>query len=275
MCARYLLADRSVDPLTLASLRFAGGGGILLAVGLIWRRPELLALRWRDAGQCALMALLGIVGMCVLLFYGQQTTGAINSSIIMQVNPVFIVIMGVFIGERLKPAVVSGVVISLAGTLLVMGVLDGRGLNLAFGRSAGDMLVLGSALCWAMYAVFSKKLVLRLGGYSATTWVMVAGALELLALQLCLPLEHRWPDAPRHWTAIAYLAVFPTAVGFLAWYEAMRLIKLSLLNVMQYLTPVCAIMLAWVLLGERLSLWQWLGALVVLAGVGLVSWRRQ
>lgn len=274
VCARYLLAEGSVDPLTLAGLRFAGGGGMLLAAGLIWRRLELLALRRRDAGQCALLALLGIVGMCVLLFYGQQTTGAINSSVIMQTNPVFIVILGVLIGERLTPVAAAGVIVSLAGTLLVMGLLDGGRLHLALGRNRGDLLVLASALCWALYAVFSKGLVLRMGGYAATTWVMVAGAMELAALHLFLPVEHHWPEAPRHWAAIAYLAVFPTAVGFFAWYEAMRLIKLSLLNVMQYLTPVFAIFLAWVLLGESLSGWQWTGAAVVLAGVGLVSWRR-
>jgi len=205
------------------------------------------------------------------LFYGQQTTGAINSSIIMQVNPVFIVILGVLIGERPTPAGVAGVIICLVGILPVMGLVDEHGLHLTLG-CRGDIFVLAGALCWAVYGVFSKGLILRLGGYAATTWVMVAGALELLALQLFLPVDHYWPDAPRYWAAIVYLAVFPTAVGFFAWYEATRLIKLSLLNVMQYLTPVFAIVLAWVLLGERMSVWQWVGAGIVLSGVGLVSW---
>lgn len=252
-------------------LRFVGGGALLLAVGLIWRRSELLCLRWRDAMQCAGLAMVGIVGMCVFLFYGQQTTGVINSSVLMQVNPVFIVLLGMFAGERLKAANFVGVLISLFGTMLVMGMLDSQGLHVTLGRNRGDLLVLASAFCWAVYGVFSKGLVMRLGGYSATTWVMVAGALELVILQMVLPVEFQWPQAPRHWAAIAYLAAVPTAIGFFAWYEAMRLIRLSLLNVMQYLTPAFAIMLAWFLLGERLSGLQWVGVGIVMTGVVLVS----
>jgi len=64
-----------------------------------------------------------------------------------------------------------------------------------------------------------------------------------------------------------YVAVFPTAVAFFAWYEAMRRIELALLNVMQYLTPVFTIVLASMLLHERLAACQWLGVALVLGGV--------
>jgi drug/metabolite transporter (DMT)-like permease len=271
VCSRYLIGGRSVDPFTLATLRFSGGGLLLLAAGLIWRRGEILALRWRDALQCALLAVFGMGGMCVFLFYGQKTVGAIDSSILMQVSPVFIVILGLFVGERMTWVGVGGLGLSFVGTLLVMGVLDRQGLHLTLSHGAGSLLIIASALCWAVYAVFSKGLVARLGGYAATTWVMLAGALELFVLQLVLPVAHQWPDTTHRWLAIAYLAVFPTAVGYLAWYEAMRLIRLSLLNVMQYLTPVFVIVLAWMLLGERLSVGQWVGAAIVLGGVWLVS----
>jgi len=273
VCSRYLLADRSVDPFTLATLRFAAGGLLLLAAGLIWRRKEILSLRWKDALQCALMALFGMGGMCVFLFFGQQDVGAINSSILMQVSPVFIVILGVLIGERMTWVGLVGVLVSFWGTLLVMGVLDIDGLHLSLSQGCGNFLIVASALCWALYAVFSQGLVVRMGGYAATTWVMIAGALELLVLQLLMPVAPHWPTTLHHWLAIAYLAVFPTALGYFAWYEAMRLIRLSLLNVMQYLTPVFVIFLAWILLGERLLLVQWMGAAIVLMGVWMVSCR--
>ena len=273
ICSRYLLADGRVDPFTLATLRFTGGGVLLLAAGLIWRREEILALRRTDAAQSALLALFGVGGMCVFLFCGQESIGAIDSSILMQVSPVFIVILGLFIGERMRWVGVAGLFFSFLGTLLVMRVLDRQGLHMTLSHSGGSLLTIASALCWAIYAVFSKGLVARLGGYAATTWVMLAGALELLALQLLLPVAHQWPDTPQRWMVVAYLVVFPTALGYLAWYEAMRLIRLSLLNVMQYLTPVFVIILAWGLLGERLSPGQWVGAAIVLTGVCLVSYR--
>lgn len=103
---------------------------------------------------------------------------------------------------------------------------------------------------------------------------MLAGTLELVVLRLVLPVEINWPDTAGQWAAVGYIGLFPTAIAFFAWYEAMRLIKLSLLSVMQYLTPVFTLLLAWTFLGERMNLWQIAGIVVVLAGIALVSWRR-
>lgn len=74
-----------------------------------------------------------------------------------------------------------------------------------------------------------------------------------------------------HWNVIIYLAVFPTAVAFFAWYEAMDKIELSLLNVMQYLTPGFSVALAWMLLNETFNLLNAIGMLFVVGGVVLTS----
>jgi len=275
VCARYLLAGRSIDPITLSVLRFALGGGFLLTVGLFWRRSQIIAIRRADFARCLLLALLGIVGMSVFLFFGQQYTGAINSSIIMQTSPVFIALLGIFVGERLALTSLGGILVSLTGTAIVMKALTLQGFQMSFGQnSRGDLLVLASALCWSVYSAFSKPLVNKLGGYVATTWVMVAGALELIVLWCLWPEPAVWPGQAHKWMAVIYLALFPTAIAFFAWYEAMRLIKLSLLNVMQYLTPVFTILLAWALLNERITLWQSAGVVIVMLGIMLVSRQR-
>lgn len=275
VCARYLLAGRSVDPITLSALRFVLGGGFLLTIGWFWRRRQITAIRWQDFARCLLLALLGIVGMSVFLFFGQQRTGAINSSIIMQVSPVFIALLGLLIGERITLTGFGGILVSLVGTAMVMKLLTAHGFQMMFSQgSQGDLLVLAAAACWAVYSVFSKPLVNRIGGYASTTWVMVAGALELIILRWAWPAPAVWPDNIHKWMAVMYLALFPTAIAFFAWYEAMRLIKLSLLNVMQYLTPAFTILLAWAFLSERITLWQLAGIGVVMLGIMLVSWRR-
>lgn len=276
VCARYLLAGRSVDPITLSALRFVLGAGFLLTFGWFWRRRQITAIRWMDFGRCLLLASLGIVGMGVFLFFGQQYTSAISSSIIMQISPVFIALLGVLIGERLTLTGFGGIIVSLVGTAMVMNVLTVNGCQMTFSQSSrGDLLVLASAACWSVYSVFSKPTVNKLGGYASTTWVMVAGALELIILRCIWPAPAVWPDDAHKWTAVIYLALFPTAIAFFAWYEAMRLIKLSLLNVMQYLTPVFTILLAWAFLNERITLWQLAGIGVVMLGIMLVSWRRR
>jgi drug/metabolite transporter (DMT)-like permease len=276
VCARYLLADRSVDPLTLACLRFVLGGTIMLLCGWVWRRSGLLKIRLKDFARCAGLALMSIVGMCLFLFTGQQYTSASNSSVIMSTNPVFFALLGVLIGERIRLINLGGIIISMTGMLMVMNVLTMHGFHFFLNEGKyGDLLVLASAFCWALGSVLSKPTVEKIGGYATTTWTIVSGALELVVLRLILPMKMVWPETAGQWAAVFYIGTFPTAVAFFGWYEAMRLIRLSLLNIMQYLTPVFSLLLAWMLLGEHMSPWQLSGIAVVLSGITLVSWRSQ
>lgn len=101
VCARYLLAGRSIDPVTLSAMRFGIGGALLLVVGLLWRRREIMAIRRLDFARCLGLALIGIVGMSILLFFGQQNTSAGNCSIIIQTSAIFMGLLGIWVGERL------------------------------------------------------------------------------------------------------------------------------------------------------------------------------
>jgi len=269
--SRYLLDTRLTDPITLSVLRFAIGGAALLLVGL-WRyRWSLFAISLADWGRLALLGLFGIVGMSVFLFYGLTSTTATHSVIIMQLSPIMIILLGLFIGECVSLQQVAGIVVALVGCALVVGVLTLHGIQITGGNLAGDLLVLASGFCWAVNAILGKKTSERLGGLRTTVWSMILGAVELLLLRLVLPTQI-WPHGTGSWALILYLAIFPTAIAFFAWFESMRLIPLSLLNVMQYLSPPFTILLAWTLLGERIYAEAWFGIPLTLLGVMLVSW---
>ena len=270
VCTRYLLVDNRTDPLTLSTIRCLLGGLILLGIGLL--RPGMLKLRLRPADLACLagLALCGLSGMTVLLFYGLQHTTAINGSMLMQLSPVLIMIMGLGIGERITWRNLAAMLFSLFGTMLTVGLITQTGLNVSLSGARGDLLVLGSATCWALYAVLSKPTVQRLGGFTATTWVMLLGAAELVVLRLALPAEFIPPVGIDAWAIILFMAIFPTALAFYAWYEALRLIDLTILNIMQYLTPAFTILLAWWLLNERLTWLQGLGIAIVLFGVAML-----
>ena len=78
------------------------------------------------------------------------------------------------------------------------------------------------------------------------------------------------PTSFSAWSLILYLAIFPTGIGFLAWFKAMEKINLSVLNVMQYMIPVFTIVMAWIFLGERMGLLNALGVGLVISGVMLI-----
>ncbi len=276
IAARYLLKDSLIDPISLATFRFILGAAALFILGCIFFRKKMFNVKLSDLLKLSGLSLLGVVGMCVFIFAGQQFTTAINSAVITSISPIFILLFGLFIGEKIRLNQIAGIFLSLPGGLLVIGVLNSGGMNYSFEYFKGDLLVLCGALSWALYSVFSKPLVLRLGGFTATVWGLVAGAGELIILRIIWPQPMIIPpvSSVSLWWLIIYLGIFPGGIAFFAWYEAMAKIELSLLNIMQYLTPVFTIILACWLLGENVSLLNFIGIIMVLTGVILNSFQK-
>jgi drug/metabolite transporter (DMT)-like permease len=270
---RWLLKDRSIDPVSLSVIRFGIGGILLFVFGYVFFRRKLFNISFRDILMLAWLSLWGIGGMSVFLFVGQMQTSAINTSMIIALSPILTMLLGTFAGKRLNAFMVCGMLISLTGCLLVLGVITQNGIAYKSGNVFGDLMVFSSAACWAVYAVFSGKTVERLGGYTATTWGMLIGFAELLIVRALWPWVLTIPSTAQtgQWWAVLYIAIFPTAIAFFAWYEAMDRINLSLLNIMQYLTPLFTVLLAFLFFGETMNLLNIAGAVMVLAGVMLAS----
>lgn len=271
--ARYLLKDQLIDPISLSMIRFILGSVALFILGCIFFRRKIFSVKSKDLLKLAGLSLLGVVGMSVFLFAGQQFTCAINSSVIVATSPILILLFGFFAGHRVKLNQIAGIFISMFGGLLVVGVINYSGFQYSFNGLKGDILVFMSAASWALYSVLSRPLVTRLGGFTATTWSLLFGALELVLLRLAWPEPMVLPDFDNRssWLLIVYLGLFPTGLAFFAWYEAMARIELQLLNVMQYLTPVFTIWLACWLLGEGMNLLNVVGIMMVFFGVMITS----
>ena len=265
------MRDRLIDPVSISFIRFFAGGLLLFLYGLLFFRDRMFTVKTGDLPLLALLSIFGIVGMSVLFFMGQQSTTAINASMIVELNPIVIFLLSLFIGERASFIQFFGIIISLSGCLLVVNVINMHGFAYDLNHLSGDLIVFASACCWAIYSVFGKNAVKRLGGFAVTTWTMLFGALELLVILMIMPVKIVVPNTIFSWSVIAYLAIFPTAVAFFAWFEAMDKINLSLLNVMQYFSPVFTVVLAWLFLSERISLLNAFGIILVIAGVVLIS----
>ncbi|MHC4871755.1 MAG: DMT family transporter [Planctomycetota bacterium] len=266
---RWLMSGQYIDLISLGAIRYTAGGLILLGLGLIFHRKKLLAVTPRDLLVLSGLGALGIVIHTSLLLLGQSHTTAINSSLIYSLNPVMVLILGIFWGHKIDKVKTVGILLSLCGCLLVIGVINENGFNYNSDHLYGDMIILISSACWALYILLSTKTVNRLGGFTATTWSMLSAAVQFLLIQISWPLETHLPSSgeTNQWLVVLYVVLVPTAAGFFFWYEAMARIELSLLNVMQYLTPVATIVLAYFILSERMTLLNIIGAILTMAGI--------
>ena len=192
----------------------------------------------------------------------------------MATSPIFVAIYGHMLGiERGNRTVWTGIVLSFAGVLLL--VLGGSG-GLAFtdGATSGDLLILGASMLWAAYTVGSKPLLARHSATKLTAMAMLAGVPPLVLLSVPELVRQDWHAIPAgQWLAMLYSAFMAVVVGYILWGLSVQRVGNARTAIYSNLTPVVAILVAWVVLGDRLTLLQGLGGVVVLAGLLLDSWR--
>ena len=137
--------------------------------------------------------------------------------------------------------------------------------------SSGDVYILLSAAVWGVYTVCGRELNCRLGSSVFTTWTMLLGAAMMGAV--CLFGDFAWPATPRAWLLTLGLGFVSTLMPFWTWNAAQKFLPISTLAMTAYFTPVIAVALGVVFLGEGVTPLQWLGTGFVIASA-LVETRR-
>ncbi|MCP3965713.1 MAG: DMT family transporter [Lentisphaerae bacterium] len=271
ICSRYLMRSHCIDPISVCLLRFSGGSVILFLLGIVFYRDKIFKVTWKDVLQLSWLGALGLGAMNLLIFTGQMHTTAINAALVIELSPIMILFLSLWSGEKIHKYQYLGAVLGFVGCLMAIGVISTKGIAIKTEHINGDLLLLIAAACWAVYVILSKKITERLGAFVSISWIMLMVSLELFVLRFIFPHNCIIPHRTDTWMIIIYLMIFPTSVAYFAWSEAMTKLKLSLLNITQYLTPVFTIILAWILLGESMSLMSIIGACMVLGGVALTA----
>ena len=254
-----------ISPEVLSFLRFVVAGGAMLA----WearaetgRRRLFTKPTRRD---WLLFATLGPVGTSVMawcVFMGCARVSTANASMADALAPLLIFALAAFHTRRVTALQALGVLFGFAGALLVIGVVNRDGLALS-AYSTGDVYIFFAAATWAVYSVYGRANITRLGAGPYTAWTMLFGA---AAIGLVLPFgTFTWPTTLHAWALVATLGVVCTLLPFWTWNAAQRYLPLSTLGVSAYFTPVFAVALAAVFLGERATALQWLGIALVSA----------
>lgn len=265
------IAAGQAAPFALAFLRF-GVATVLLWIILRQREGAIPRLHGKQLWGVLLLGLTGIFAYNALFFAGLQTVPASRAAVIVTNNPIVIAIgAALFLGEPLSWRKAGGILLSVTGAVLAIS--RGNPANLwAEGLSWGDLALLGCLLSWAAYSLLGKVVMRGLSPLAAVTWSCTTGAIMLLPFAIWEGMLTAMPNYPVSvWVATAYLAVCGTVVGFTWFYEAVLAIGAAKAGVFINFVPVCAIISAWLLLGEALPLSLLLGAALVITGVYLTN----
>ncbi|MGE5385591.1 MAG: DMT family transporter [Betaproteobacteria bacterium] len=260
-----------VDAVTLLTLRMGISLPLFLGIWLL-SRGEAPPLTWGDRGRLLVMGLLGFYGASIFDFLGLQYITAGLERLILFTYPTLTVLIGVFFQGKAFTAR-KGWSMALCYGGIALAFLH----DLRFGQA--DAVVLGSALvfissvCYAGYLSGSEGLIRRLGATRFTTLAMlVSSAGIFLHFALTHSLVSLEQPLPVYGWSIA-MAVFSTVAPVYALSEAIRRIGAGRTAMTSMLGPLLTIFFGWWLLGEAISLEQMIGAVLVVAGIVVVSRR--
>lgn len=259
------VALRDMPAIPLAAARY--GLAAVLAIGwLLWKRPGVPALA--DWPRFLLCGAVGITLYNILFNTGEETVSAGAASLIIASAPILATMIAVtLMGEKLTGWGWLGSLVSFAGVAVI--VLNGRR-ELAFG--SGAVLVLGCALCGAIYTTAQRKLVLRYGALNAIAWILIIGA-ALLAPWWGMMIRALPGVSPLTRLSILELGIFPAALGYAAWGHVIAVRGAARTAALLYLLPPLTVIMAWLLTGECPTFETVLGGAIVMGGVILTNTR--
>ena len=137
---------------------------------------------------------------------------------------------------------------------------------------AGTLAALGSGLAYAASTVLSQRLASVGDAFTLTGAASIVGSLTLLPAAAVAGLG--FPVDGRSATALLYLGIVPTVLAYALFFGGLRTTSAEVAAVLTLLEPLVATLLAVVLLGETLTALGWLGAVLLLAAVGVLLARR-
>lgn len=263
----------AVDAVTLLVLRmlFSLPFFIMLAV---WsaRRDSAADLERRDWIVIVILGLLGYYLASLLDFLGLLYISASLERLVIFLYPTLVVVLSAFyFKRRISGSVVVALLLSYAGIALVFAHdvnLNQKDIIL------GGSLVFASILVYAVYLIGSGAVIARLGTARFTGYAMTVSCVAvILHFGVVNAADSLIQPMPVYGLALA-MAIFATVLPALLLSEGIRRIGVDRTSIIGSIGPVATLALAYLFLGEALSMIQVLGAALVLAGVMFITLRR-
>ena len=261
------------DPVTLLALRMIFALPFYLVIAAWSQRGGGggARLNRRDYAAIILLGAIGYYAASFFDFLGLQYVSAGVGRLLLFLYPTIVVLLSAaFLGKRIVRREVVALGLSYAGVALVLSsAFDEPNSNLPLGA----VLVFGGAVLYAIYLVAGSQVVQRVGSIRFTAYAMLAACVFCIVQFLALrPLSALALPLPVYLLMLG-VAVISTVIPSFMVSEALRRIGANHVSLIGGLGPLVAIVLGYIGLDEAMTVLQFCGAALILAGVMIVSVR--
>lgn len=271
-------------PLTLIVLRFSIAVLLMMFIGLVFRKSEVLGLQRPDKKDIPLFMLGGLFQPFLYFIFETYTYQSFASPTIaeamLSTQPIMAPLLAfLLLREQVTRNNIWGIIVSTAGMLLLL--LAGVG-EYHLGSPWGVLLSVITVSMSVGYTIILRRIPTRYSSLSIVFYVqsfalllfyLLWGGMQLLSSSTPELLNLSTPELLKAGLSVTYLAVFASVVAFILFCYTVRQIGVTRANVFNNIRPVFTALLMWFLFDEVLPVWKLIGILLIIIGL-FVSQRK-
>ncbi|MHC3759581.1 DMT family transporter [Staphylococcus succinus] len=258
------LALSDFSAVHLSSLRLSIASLILLILTIIKKIPI------PDFKDIPIILLLGFCGFTlyhIALSFGEYYVSAGISSLIVSTTPIFSALLATyFLKEKFSKLAWIGSIIALIGVACIALGNDSKVIAMCIGIA----LVLIASIGESIYFVFQSSYFKKYGFIPFTIYTMLAGSLFTFIFLPGAIHDLQYADT-NTLLLVLYLGVFPTVIPYFALAYTIYKVGVADATMSLYLTPACALVLSFIMVGEMPTMVAIIGGIVTLIGVSITT----
>lgn len=265
---------QELSPITFATIRFLIASILMFVfLGATKQLSALLTISKKQWGIFFIMGSVGIFLSYAFTFTALTLITASESAIIINLDAIFIAILSIiFLKERFTISKLVGFSVAFLGVIVVVSEGHIQYGTLSSARFVGELLILASAVCWAVFSIMGKTVTNRFSPILVTGLSFTIGTPLLAALSFAIEdVSIIMSASAISWLAILYLGIANSIATLLFFISLQRTEEASRVSVFFLLLPVFVPILAFFTIGEIITYFTIAGASLVILGVYLVE----
>jgi drug/metabolite transporter (DMT)-like permease len=253
-----------LSTIEITTLRFVLATPLLIVATFLWKGRSAFHIDLKDIPYMVMLATVGISLSFFMQVWSLDYTTATNFTLIFNLSTFVIIFLSIgMFGEKLTGNKIIGALLAFLGLALITT-------NGNFGISphlVGDGIALAGTMFWALYTVLGKRMNEKYSALTVLNYVFLFASLELIPFYLITP--HTSPLAfdATTWIALGFLTICCSLVAFLVYNYGLEKLPASTVALFIYVMPLSGVLLASVVLGESLTVYTLVGALLIMYGI--------
>ena len=259
-----------MTPVVFVALRYTLASPLLIVLFLSQKgRYEKAIVSKKNWRVLILVGLTGPFLSQVLQYIGLSMTTAAETLLLLNMSPVFAVVLAyVFLSEPITLDKIGGLLLATLGVSLI--VIGGAPIDTGFGliRLLGDAIIVVSTFLFAVNGIAGKVAVRSVDSISVTTFSTLVA---VPCIWICAVLSEDVTVIVRlslnAWLIIVWVGVVNSVIAFILYYESMKYIEASRVQIALNLISVWGVLMSVLVLGETTSVLQIMGGALTIIGV--------